>query len=102
MKAQKLKQYLTDKLIEGKFFWSYAGVTDIPDEVLIEKVLIHLDINDIDILFVIFPWRKIKAVWLKEIIIQDNLYHSMNILFAYLYFHIKKPEEYIERHIKQA
>ena len=96
-----LKQQLANKLIDRKLFWSYGGVnsSDIPDDVLIEKVLIHLDIEDIDSLFLIFSWRKVREVWLKEVLTQDPLYHSMNILLAFLYFHIKKPEAYIEKHI---
>jgi hypothetical protein len=105
MKAQKLilKQQIADKLIAGRLFWSYDSVnsSDIPDHVLIEKVLIHLDIDDIDNLFHIFPWKKIKEVWLKEVVIHDSLYHSMNILLAFLYFHIRKPEAFIEKHVRR-
>ena len=105
MKAHKviLKQQIADKLVHRKLFWSYNAVnsSDIPDEVLIEKVLIHLDVDDIDRLFLIFSWKKIREVWLKEVVIQDPFYHSMNILLAYLYFHIRKPEAYIEKYIRR-
>lgn len=104
MQAQKaiLKQQIAAKLIDRKLFWAYSPVksSDIPDEILIEKVLIYLDIDDIDSLFRIFTWKKIKEVWLKEVLIQDPFYHSMNILLAYLYFHIRKPEDYIKKHIR--
>jgi hypothetical protein len=103
MKSKRsiLKQQLADKLIERKLFWSYSSVRsdDIPEEVLIEKSLIHLDIEDIDNLFLVFPWKKIKEVWMKEVLIQEPFYHSMNILLAFLYFHIRKPESYIARYI---
>lgn len=98
-----LKQQIADKLIERKLFWSYSSVkpSDIPEEVLIEKSLLHLDIEDIDNLFLIFPWKKIKKVWMKEVLIQEPFYHSMNILLAFLYFHIRKPESYIARYINR-
>lgn len=105
MKAQEaiLKQQIADKLVGRKLFWSYSSVnsSDIPDEVLIEKTLIHLDLNDIDNLFLIFSRKKIKEVWLKEVVIQDPFYRSMNILLAFLYFHIRKPEAYIEKYIRR-
>lgn len=104
MQAQKeiLRQQIAAKLIDRKLFWSYSDVksSDISDEILIEKALIYLDIDDIDCLFRIFSRSKIREIWLKEVVIQAPFYHSMNILLAYLYFHIKKPEDYIKRYIR--
>ena len=93
-----LKGHLADKLIKEKVFWSYDKVKadDISDEILIEKVLIYLDIEDINSLFLIYPYKIIKEVWRNEILIQEPLYHSLNILLAFLYFHIKSPEKYIQ------
>lgn len=105
MKASKaiLRNQIAARLIDGKLFWSYGAVniSDIPDEILIEKALIHLDIDDINSLFRIFSWKKIRAVWLKRILIQDPHYHSLNILLAYLYFHIRKPEDYIKKYSRR-
>jgi hypothetical protein len=94
-----LKVQLADKLISNKVFWSYADVKadDISDEILIEKVLIYLDIEDINALFVIYPYKIIREIWRKEIVIQEPLYHSLNLLLAFLYFHIKSPEKYIQK-----
>jgi hypothetical protein len=94
-----LKVQLADKLIRNKVFWSYADVKaeDISDEILIEKVLIYLDIEDINLLFLIYPFKVIRKVWQEEILIQDPLYHSLNLLLAFLYFHIKSPEKYIQK-----
>jgi hypothetical protein len=94
-----LKVQLADKLISNKVFWSYADVKadDISDEILIEKVLIYLDIEDINSLFLIYPHKIIRDIWRKEIVIQDPLYHSLNLLLAFLYFHIKSPEKYIQK-----
>jgi hypothetical protein len=93
-----LKVRLADKLISNQVFWSYANVKadDISDEILIEKVLIYLDIEDINSLFLIYPYKLIKEIWRKEVLIQDPLYHSLNILLAFHYFHIKSPEKYIK------
>jgi len=94
-----IKIQLADKLIRDRVFWSYADVKaeDISDEILIEKVLIYLDIEDINSLFIIYPYKIIRDIWLKEIVIQDPLYHSLNLLLAFLYFHIKSPEKYIQK-----
>jgi hypothetical protein len=93
-----LKVQLADKLIMNRVFWSYANVKadDISDEILIENVLIYLDIEDINSLFIIYPYKIIKEIWRKNILIQDPFYHSLNILLAFHYFHIKSPEMYIQ------
>lgn len=94
-----LKIQLADKIIRNNVFWSYVDVKadDISDEILIEKVLIYLDIEDINSLFLIYPYKIIRDIWRKEIVILDPLYHSLNLLLAFLYFHIKSPEKYIQK-----
>ena len=68
----------------------------IPDDVLIEKTLVHLDMEDIDRLFEVFSRSVVRKVWVERMIPDDRL-HSMNLLFAYLFFGISKPEEYLKR-----
>jgi hypothetical protein len=94
-----LKIRLADKLIINRVFWSYADIKaeDVSDEILIEKVVIYLDIEDINSLFLIYPYKKIRDIWRKEIVILDPLYHSLNLLLAFLYFHIENPEKYIQK-----
>jgi hypothetical protein len=98
-----LKAKLAGKLISNRVFWSYADVKadNISDEILIEKVLIYLDIDDINSLFLIYPYNIIRAIWQKEILIQDPFYHSLNLLLAFLYFHIKSPEKYIQKYSRR-
>lgn len=94
-----IRQQLLEKLIRNNSFWSYNDIQqqDVSDDILIEKVLIDLDIEEINSLFVIYPYKTIREIWRKEILIQEPIYHSLNLLLAFLYFHIKRPEKYIER-----
>ena len=81
-------------------FWSYnsSGISEktISDEMLIEKSLIHLDIDEITKLFSIFPFKKIKEVWKNQLCIQEPYYHGLNTMLAYLYFDIKNPDRYLK------
>ena len=79
---------LFQKLLDQNAFWSYEEPTydNISDEFLIEKVIVHLDIDDINMLFVIFPEEKIREVWHKKIKSQDPYYHGLNHLMSWLYF----------------
>ena len=53
---QELKRKLVEKLLEANAFWSYCHVCAeiIPDEKLIEKTFITLDLSDIALLFVLY------------------------------------------------
>lgn len=97
------KEILSKKLIERNSFWSYKMRQDtpIPDDILIEKTLIYLDIDDINKLFKLFPNRKIKRVWRNRLVIQGDYYRSLNKLLAWLYFDIKNPDKYIRTAMSQ-
>jgi hypothetical protein len=91
---RKVIEYIRDDLIRkinsNHVLWSYQKKEKdcIIEDLLIEKTLVHLDIDDIEKLFLLYPMNKV---------IPDNRFHSMNLLFAYLYFNIKKPAQYLER-----
>jgi len=99
------KEILRQKLIERNSFWSVKVPQEIPDDILIEKTLIYLDLEDINRLFTLFPTKKIKQTWRDRIVIQGEYYHSLNKLLAWMYFDVKNPDRYIKtiitKHIKQ-
>ncbi len=61
-----IRQQLFRKLKKENCFWSYdmSKMKAISDEALIEHVLLYLDINDINKLFTLFGYKKVKRVWL--------------------------------------
>lgn len=99
LEKEKIKSELLQKLHERHAFWSYdkSSCQTISDWNLIKFVLIHLDIDDIDLLFTIYPKSKIKKVWIEEVVIQGAYLRNMNICFANLYFDIKYPIPYLKR-----
>ena len=100
------QEVLISKLIKNKRFWSFkmSKNTTISDDILIEKTLIYLDIEDINLLFSIYPYKKIKQVWLERIAIQGSFFVRLNRFLAWMYFHIKNPDRYLKivenRHLK--
>ena len=92
MKNQSEKNQLIVRLLDQKRFWSYGmqDVVEVPDEILIEKTLLYLDIDDINLLFWLFPARKIKQVWLNRLVVQGDYYGRLNKFLAWMYFDIKK------------
>jgi len=99
------REMLSKKLIERNSFWSVKIPQEIPDDILIEKTLIYLDIEDINKLFTLYPPKKIKQVWRNRIVTQGDYYFRLNKLLAWMYFDIKKPDQYIKttisKHIKR-
>ena len=94
-----VREHIVDKLIASGGFWSYDEKSvreNMSDEQLIEAVLEKLDIDDIDLLFHIFPKNKIKAVWRERMVIQNDFYYSLNRFFAWYYFGIRRPDRYLK------
>ena len=88
MVAKSVKSDLLAKLKQEHCFWSYneESVNEISDEMLIEKTLLYLDLEEIDQLFTIFPYKIIKKVWLEHLIPQEEYLYTLNRFFAWYYF----------------
>ena len=101
------RQQLFRKLKKENCFWSYdsSKMKTISDESLIEHVLLYLDIEDINQLFPLFGYKKVKRVWLDRVAPQGAMFRSYNILYAWYYFGAKRPEAYVKsietRHINR-
>ena len=98
MSVDVIKQELLSKLKQEQCFWSYNedSIKDIPDDMLIEKTLLHLDLEEINQLFLVYPFKKIKQVWLDYLIPQEEYLYTLNRFFAWYYFKAKKPDVYIK------
>ena len=94
----EIKQYLEKRLMKEHSFWSFEKTSckNLSDWNLIKYVLIRLDLDDIKYLFQLYPKKKIKQVWLEELIPQGDYLLSMNICFALIYFGVKKPRQYVK------
>jgi hypothetical protein len=105
---QNIKSDLLQSLKKMNAFWSYnafeISVKNISDEMFIEKVLVHLDITDLEKLFLLFPYKKIREVWKNQLCTQEPYYHGINTMLADLYFNIKNPDRYLKtisnKHLK--
>lgn len=107
MNNDQLKSYLFSKLKEENHFWSYdvSRMDAISDNRLIENVLLYLDIDDVNKLFVIYPFKQVKRVWMNQVAPQGAMFRSVNVLYAWYYFGAKRPEAYVKsletRHINR-
>ena len=95
-----IKKQLFEELRDKRYLWSYDYMTvnehSLTDEQLVEKVLMHLDMQSINKLFLVFPKHYIKEVWKQHLCPLEPRYHSTNVLFATIFFDIKNPHRYIK------
>jgi hypothetical protein len=104
-----MKRFLLKKLKRQHVFWSYdaskISFRNIPDEVLITKTFTHLDLSDINLLFMYYKPNFIKKVWREQMAISGEYLWTFNRFFAWYYFGIKKPDRYLKtienKHIKK-
>ena len=65
--VNKNKALLFRHLQQENAFWSYdptsVSLKNMDDDTFIEKVMLHLDIEDINHLFTLYSKSKIKKVW---------------------------------------
>lgn len=94
-----IRKDLFKKLMQAHVFWSYSEVTveTLPDELLIEKVFVHLDMADIDKLFELFPKKFVQKIWRENMAVQGEYLFDLNVMIALYFFHIRKPEAYLHR-----
>jgi hypothetical protein len=93
-----IKHYLERRVKEENSFWSFEKLScqDLSDWNLIKYVMIRLDLDDIKYLFQLYSKKKIKQVWLQELVPQGDYLLAMNICFALLYFGARKPRQYVK------
>ena len=93
MRVEEIRPFLIKKLKDEHRFWSYESdsVNDVPDDILIEKVLIYLDLDDIDKLFLILPYEQIRKSWIDNLIPLGERYYSLNRFFFFFFFNARKP-----------
>lgn len=95
-----VKHALFDKLKKEHAFWSYApdsvSFDKIDDGRLIALTMRHLDLPEINQLFSIYPYKKIKQSW-KTILVPEGEYlYTLNRFFSWYYFKAKRPDAYLK------
>ncbi len=98
MQKEEIKPYLIERLKQEKAFWSYdePAIKDVPDSILVELVMLHLDLDDIDRLFVLYPYQQVKQAWIENVVAQGERYYVLNKFFAWYYFKMKNPGVYVK------
>lgn len=63
---------------------------------LVELVMLHLDLDDINLLFQIYPREQVKQARLRNLVAQGERYDTLNSFLACYYFDVKQPQRYVK------
>ena len=93
-----IRNTLIEKLKQQHCLWSYENdsIQDIPNDVLVESVMLYLDIEEIDLLFQLLGYKEVKRAWIENVVAQGERYYNLNYFFAWYYFHAKRPRCYVK------
>lgn len=99
-KKYEIIDYLLKKLKQENAFWSYDTKCIIPknitDDQVIALTMRHLDLQEIKLLFQIFPFSKIKKAWKEHLVPEGEFLYTLNRFFAWFYFKAKRPDAYLK------
>lgn len=95
----EVRASLVDAIRHSVALWSYADkdTAILSDEDVIENTFLHLDMHEIDKLFVLYPRKKVMDVWKERLALRGDNLRDLNIMIAMYYFGIRRPEEYLKR-----
>ena len=73
-KVIDIKPFLIKKLKQEHYLWSYENesIQDIPEDVLVELVMLYLGIDEINLLFRLFDYKKVKQAWIENVVAQGE------------------------------
>ena len=98
MSKAGVKRVLINHLKKANAFWSYQvdAIKDVPDDMLVELVMLHLDLDDINKLFEIYPYKFVKKAWIENVVVLGDRHYVLNKFLAWYYFGMKKPGAYVK------
>lgn len=99
MSHTEVKYQLVELLKAQNGFWSYSPVDwqHIPDDMLIEKTLIYLDLPQIDQLIAAYGKNHVKRVFRERLVPQEEYLYTLNRFLAWYYFDVKHPDRYLRQ-----
>jgi plasmid maintenance system antidote protein VapI len=95
------RHIILEKIKANGGFWSYQGIPEsLDDDAVIEAALVHLDLEDLPLLFGIWSKAHIKRVWKERLVSQGKRMNIRDYTLGEKFFEIQNPEEYLKRNAK--
>lgn len=99
---QSRKMDILAKIKAAGGLWSYRGIPEhLDDDSVIEAALVHLDLEDVPMLFKVWSRSHIKRVWKQRLVSQGKRMNILNYILAVKIFGIRQPDNYLLRYARQ-
>ena len=98
MNIQEKKKDVLAKIKNNGGFWSYSEIPKLCDDDIIEEALLHLDFEDMPLIFEIWSKAHIKRIWKQRLVSQGKRLNILNTLLGILFFKIYNIEKYLSNH----
>ncbi len=96
---QKKKLNILKKIKAAGGLWSYQGIPEhLDDDSVIEAGLVHLELEEMPLLFQIWSRAHIKKVWKERLVSQGRRMNILNYILAVKVFEINNPDSYLARY----
>lgn len=96
---QSRKMAILKKVKAAGGLWSYQGIPEhLDDESIIEAALVHMDLEDLPMLFGIWSKSHLKRVWKERLVSQGKRMNILNYILAVKLFGVKHPDNYLARY----
>ena len=98
---QSRKMSIVKKIKAAGGLWSYQGIPEhLDDDSIIEASLMHLELEDMPMLFDIWSKSHLKRIWKERMVSQGKRLNILNYILAVKIFKIKNPDKYILRYAR--
>ena len=92
---------ILEKVKAAGGLWSYQGIPEhLDDDSIIEAALVHLDLEDMPMLFQIWSKDHIKRVWKERLVSQGRRMNILNYILDVKVFNVNHPDNYIARYAR--
>lgn len=79
--------------------WSYQGIPEhLDDDSIIEAALVHMELEDLPMLFQIWSKSHLKRVWKERLVSQGKRMNILNYILAVKLFGVRHPDNYLARY----
>ncbi|MBK8491423.1 MAG: hypothetical protein IPL49_11200 [Saprospirales bacterium] len=95
------KPEFIQSLLPKNLFWSYDTREEqsIPDEVVIEQVLLYGDVPDLTQLFHLWDKKLIQKIW-EEQLLPHERHRKINYYLGVFFFQIPHINNFLNKHIR--
>ena len=99
--VHRRKRRILEKIKANGGLWSYDGIPkNLNEDAIIEAALMHLELEDMPLVFQIWSRAHVKRVWKERMVSQGSRLGVLNFILAVKVFSVHNPDKYLLRNAR--